>query len=420
MSDHITLSKRAIDQCSLEGLLQFVSWSESARFFDEPAGREHYRLLAFLASRLPAGSRIIDTGGSQSFNSIALTYNPSVHVHVLTKELKTRPPNLHIISNDFGSLADFSLMVLDLDGHDGIEERRVLDAACRAGFCGVVLVHGIRLSQGMHSFWEGIPTSSWSKMDVTRCGHWSGTGLLIQKSSPLSFSFSVDDGYAEKEYAEKEYAEKEYAEKEYAEKEYAEKENYVTVAPSPEAWKQHPNYFIMRHYANYIRGASYDIGCNHGACTLLLEEFPEVTRIVGIDLNAEALAVARDIRGDPSSHRVPIEFIQANIMTLPMQDATADFVMSLHTLEHIYPHDAAVVVAEIFRVLKPGAHFLISIPHDHAFPDPCHVAFYKVPSLTTLMKGAGFQVIECLHDMRWHEKDLLTGVFRKPVAPKIL
>ncbi|PNG99995.1 putative S-adenosylmethionine-dependent methyltransferase [Tetrabaena socialis] len=375
MSDHITLSKRAIDQCSLEGLLQFVSWSESARFFDEPAGREHYRLLAFLASRLPAGSRIIDTGGSQSFNSIALTYNPSIHVHVLTKELKTRPPNLHIISNDFGSLADFSLMVLDLDGHDGIEERRVLDAACLAGFCGVVLVHGIRLSQGMHSFWEG-------------------------KSSPLSFSFSVDDGYAEKEYADK--------------------ENYVTVAPSPEAWKQHPNYLIMRHYSTYIRGASYDIGCNHGACTLLLEEFPEVTRIVGIDLNAEALAVARDIRGDPSSHRVPIEFIQANIMTLPMQNATADFVMSLHTLEHIYPHDAAVVVAEIFRVLKPGAHFLISIPHDHAFPDPCHVAFYKVPSLTTLMKGAGFQVIECLHDMRWHEKDLLTGVFRKPVAPKIL
>ncbi|PNH01762.1 putative S-adenosylmethionine-dependent methyltransferase [Tetrabaena socialis] len=398
MSDHITLSKRAIDQCSLEGLLQFVSWSESARFFDQPAGREHYRLLAFLASRLPAGSRIIDTGGSQSFNSIALTYNPSVHVHVITKELKKttafRPPNLHSISN-LGSLADFSLMVLDLDGHDGIEERRVLDAACRAGFCGVVLVHGIRLSQGMHSFWEGVPTGSWSKMDVTRCGHWSGTGLLIQKSSPLSFSFSDTD-------------------------EYADKENYVTVAPSPEAWKQHPNYLIMRHYSTYIRGASYDIGCNHGACTLLLEEFPEVTRIVGIDLNAEALAVARDIRGDPSSHRVPIEFMQANIMTLPMRDETADFVMSLHTLEHIYPHDAEAVVAEIFRVLKPGAHFLISIPHDHAFPDPCHVAFYKVPSLTTLMKGAGFQVIECLHDMRWHEKDLLTGVFRKPVAPKIL
>jgi predicted SAM-dependent methyltransferase len=90
--------------------------------------------------------------------------------------------------------------------------------------------------------------------------------------------------------------------------------------------------------------------------------------------------------------------------------------MSFHTLEHIYPDDATKFVKESLRVLKPGGHVIISIPYERAYPDPAHVAFYNVESLTKLFEDNGFDTIECMKDNRWPEqKDLLTGVFNKPV-----
>lgn len=196
---------------------------------------------------------------------------------------------------------------------------------------------------------------------------------------------------------------------------YIDKENYITVNQDPEVWKAHANYHIMRFYSQLFRGNVCDLGCNMGACTLLLLDFAEkIDSIYGFDLNYEALKVAFET-ANKISPKKQVNFVAANILELPVNAEMFDFLMSFHTLEHIYPEDASKFVRESLRVLKPGGHMLISIPYEKAYPDPAHVAFYNVESLTKIFEENGFYTIECMKDNRWPEqKDLLTGLFYKP------
>ncbi len=196
---------------------------------------------------------------------------------------------------------------------------------------------------------------------------------------------------------------------------YDNKENYITRDPEPDKWRNHPNYQIMSFYKNYMKGSVVDLGANHGACTVLLLDFlPNITSIHGFDINYQALQVAYKtaIELNPV---IPITFMAVNLLNIPIEDNKFDFAMSFHTLEHIYPFDSDKFVKEIYRILKPGSYFLISIPYNKAYPDPCHVAYYTVDTLCELFEKQGFQVIECMRDNRWNEKELLTGLFFKPI-----
>lgn len=194
-----------------------------------------------------------------------------------------------------------------------------------------------------------------------------------------------------------------------------EKENYVTRDPNPEHWRAHANYGILRHYSHVARGDCGDLGCNHAATTLLLLDFADrVSSITGLDMNEKALDLAR-ATAERLRPTLPVCFVPANLLDTRVDDGAFDFLMSFHTLEHIYPADAPRFVREAFRMLKSGGHFLISIPYDRAYPDPCHVAFYIEDSLRELFEASGFETIECLKDDRWNEKNLLTALFAKPV-----
>ena len=195
---------------------------------------------------------------------------------------------------------------------------------------------------------------------------------------------------------------------------YNEKENYIAVHPDPSVWKNHANYFIMQHYQDYIKGVCADFGCNHGACTLLLLEWTaKLEAIYGLDMNYEALQVAYHV-ANQMSPTLPINFMAVNLLEIPLGAELFDFIMTFHTLEHIYPQDVDSFVKEIHRTLKPGGHVLISIPYDHAYPDEAHVGFYKEPDMIQLFERHGFFVVECIKDDRWEQKDLLTGLFLKP------
>lgn len=46
----------------------------------------------------------------------------------------------------------------------------------------------------------------------------------------------------------------------------------------------------------------------------------------------------------------------------PVAEASVDAVFSSHNLEHLYPHEVPVAMAEFRRVLKPGGFALITLP----------------------------------------------------------
>lgn len=96
-----------------------------------------------------------------------------------------------------------------------------------------------------------------------------------------------------------------------------------------------------------------DCGCGYGFTLRVLREVTEA-RLVGLDLNRDRVANARDRLGEG------IRLVQGDAQRLPFADATIDKAVSSEVLEHL-PDDAAAT-AELFRVLRPGGTLAVTVP----------------------------------------------------------
>ena len=64
---------------------------------------------------------------------------------------------------------------------------------------------------------------------------------------------------------------------------------------------------------------------------------------------------------------VPVDIV-ADASALPFADASLDFVLSAHALEHMW--DPIAVLAEWYRVVRPGGYVFLIVPHrDRCQPD---------------------------------------------------
>jgi ubiquinone/menaquinone biosynthesis C-methylase UbiE len=107
-----------------------------------------------------------------------------------------------------------------------------------------------------------------------------------------------------------------------------------------------------------IRGLSVlDIGCGAGGIDIALVEGMGAGYVTGLDVedvvlaHARALVAARGLGGR-------IGLVKAVPGPLPFAPATFDVVFSKEAILHIA--DKAALMAEVFRVLKPGGRFLAS------------------------------------------------------------
>lgn len=100
-----------------------------------------------------------------------------------------------------------------------------------------------------------------------------------------------------------------------------------------------------------------DLGSGAGNdCFVARAETGAAGRVIGIDFSPAMVGKARSnaqARGYDN-----VEFIQGDIESMPVEENTADVVVSNCVL-NLVP-DKAAVFAEIHRVLKPGGHFSIS------------------------------------------------------------
>jgi SAM-dependent methyltransferase len=92
-------------------------------------------------------------------------------------------------------------------------------------------------------------------------------------------------------------------------------------------------------------GRLLDVGCGTGAQYPALRELG--WSVVGVDISADMLRLARE-RG--------LEVVQADARALPFEDGSFDASVSLWT--HTDAEEFGKVVAEVARVLRPGAPFV--------------------------------------------------------------
>jgi SAM-dependent methyltransferase len=120
----------------------------------------------------------------------------------------------------------------------------------------------------------------------------------------------------------------------------------------------HRRYRLVRQLSSQRGGRLLDFGCGNGAQTRLFAADHE--ELLGVDiagapvgeLNAWAAAAGE-------AGRVRAEIYDGRC--LPCADASMDAAISFEVLEHVA--DEAAALAELARVLKPGAVLAISVPN---------------------------------------------------------
>jgi SAM-dependent methyltransferase len=159
------------------------------------------------------------------------------------------------------------------------------------------------------------------------------------------------------------------------------------------------NYWFRRHEAVYealvddCRDAvvlEAGVGEGYGAGLLA----GHARRVVGLELDPTTAAhVARRYGGT-------LDVVRADLQALPLGDATADVVVTLQVIEHLW--DQPGFLRECARVLRPGGRLHCSTPNRLTFSpgnaltdrplNPFHTYELAAADLTGLVRDAGLEV----------------------------
>jgi SAM-dependent methyltransferase len=133
-----------------------------------------------------------------------------------------------------------------------------------------------------------------------------------------------------------------------------------------------------------------DIGCSTGYLLEDLRRSIPAASLIGVDLVAGGLRKAHA--------NVPeAQLLQADACALPLEDASADAIVSANLLEHI-PDDGRAL-SEMRRILRPGARAVVVVPvgpgnYDYYDRFLGHERRYARGELASKARAAGLVVLE--------------------------
>lgn len=179
----------------------------------------------------------------------------------------------------------------------------------------------------------------------------------------------------------------------------------------PSIWMMR-NPFKIHEYFEVISGATLeskhvalDLGCGKGFQTQLIAR--TCSRVAGLDVSEVQIAEARRFLKH-SSVEGKVEFLCGRIEEAALPTSSFDRIISFCVLEHISNLDR--VLAELFRLLKPGGELHASVDALMNIKDEAllarhrrehHVVQYFTPSsLREQLEAAGFEVTKVFPIMK--------------------
>ena len=148
------------------------------------AGQSEYRLYAWLSTQFDK-SIILDVGTRTGGSALALSYNENNQV--ISYDLQEQGASQIKKDNIEFKIQDFrkddslnwdhvSIIMLDVDPHDGVQEEEMMEFLEEKGWKGLMLFDDIGPQwPEVEDLWNRI---TYPKLDVTEVGHMSGTGLI--------------------------------------------------------------------------------------------------------------------------------------------------------------------------------------------------------------------------------------------------
>lgn len=198
----IKIDAPSVAAMDLGPLGRYVEWSPNSQYFEGAPGQEHYRLIAYLSSQLPSGSLIVDIGTYHGQSAVAASFNENVKVVTYdiydhlpnNKDTARNKPNIEIrVGNCLMDMEDIavraSMVILDVDPHDGIQESEIVDSLiAQHGYKGMLLMDDVGLNKGMRDFYNDtvekyVDSHGYRALDLTSVGHFSGTGMLFDPTT---------------------------------------------------------------------------------------------------------------------------------------------------------------------------------------------------------------------------------------------
>lgn len=133
-----------------------------------------------------------------------------------------------------------------------------------------------------------------------------------------------------------------------------------------------------------------DVGCSFAwFCKVAIEE--KANKVYGIEPDPAKIALARQ-----EAPKAIISQGEAGFLNFPKNKF--DLVTLFDVIEHVPANSESQVFSEIYKVLKPKGHLLISTPFDYWLSNIFDPAWYfghrhySKDKLTKLLKQAGFKV----------------------------
>jgi SAM-dependent methyltransferase len=163
-----------------------------------------------------------------------------------------------------------------------------------------------------------------------------------------------------------------------------------------------------------------DAGCGAGRTSVALARVLRQGRIVALDRFDAAYIqgggrdlLEHNLRVAGLGDRVQIE--QGDVTKMSFADATFDAAVSAHMIDHLGPHKAAAL-QEVYRVLKPGARFLmvVWVPGWTMFTvaNVVCLTLTRPAAWRTMARAAGFTLAD-----EGTMNGLWFAVLEKPTAP---